>query len=174
MKEKITEADVVNHYFPLVVNECKNSYKGLEIEDRITEGVVALIHAIRTYNTHFGCFEDYFLAQLKIIMKQKNKEAWAIRRMESIFSVDAPVRIHNESHTHLEFIRSIPYDDTIIDVEIFLARLSSLERKVIYLLINGDDLKKISDELSLSSEQAGFIMEQLQSRAKHYLDVDLT
>ncbi|MNC07280.1 RNA polymerase sigma-H factor [compost metagenome] len=172
MKEKITEADVVKHYIPLVVRECKNSYKGLEAEDRITEGMVALIHAIRTYSTQFGCFEDYLLTQLKIIMNQKNKEAWAVKRIESIFSLDAPVRTHNESHTHLEFIRSIPYDDTTIDVDIFMGKLSSLESRVTQLLINGNDLKKISDELRLSSGQVESIMEQLQSRAKQYLDVD--
>lgn len=172
MKEKITEADVVDHYFPLVVRECKNSYKGLEAEDRITEGMVALIHAIRTYSAQYGCFEDYLLAQLKIIMNQKNKEAWSIRRMESIFSLDAPVRTYNASHTHLEFIRAIPYDDTIIDVEIFLARLSYLERRVIHLLINGNNLKKTSDALGLSSGQVESIVEQLQCRVKYYLDVD--
>lgn len=173
MKEKITEVDVVNYYFPLVVRECENSYKGLEAEDKITEGMVALIHAIRTYSTQFGCFEEYLLAQFKIIMNQKNKEAWAIRRMESIFSLDAPVRTHNASHTHLEFIRSIPYDDTIIDVEIFLAGLSSVERQVIHLLINGNNLKRTSDEMGLSSGEVESIVEQLQSRAKQYLDVDL-
>lgn len=51
---RITEADVVKHYFPLVIRECKNSYKGLEAEDRITEGVLALIHAIRTYRIEYG------------------------------------------------------------------------------------------------------------------------
>lgn len=169
---KITEADVVKHYFSLIIQKCKNSYKGLEAEDRIIEGVLALIHAIRTYNTKYGYFEEYFLLQLKIIMEQKNKEAWAIKKLESIFSLDAPVLTHNESSTRLEFIKSIPYDDTIIDVDCFIEGLSPTERQVVLLLINDRDLFEISDELMLSLGQVQSVIKQLQSKAINYLDVD--
>lgn len=169
---KITEADVVKYYFPLVIQECKNSYKGLEAEDRITEGVLALIHAIRTYKTEYGYFEDYFLIQLKIIMKQKNKEAWAMKKLESIFSLDAPVLTHNESSIRLDFIKSIPHDDTIIDVNCFIEGLSPTERQVVLLLINGQDLFEISNKLRLSLRQVQSVLKQLQSKAINYLDVD--
>lgn len=71
--EKITEDDVVRHYISLVTQECKDSYKGLELEDRIAEGALALIHAIRTYKVQYGCFEEYMLLQLKFIMRDKIK-----------------------------------------------------------------------------------------------------
>ncbi|MGW9530242.1 RNA polymerase subunit sigma-70 [Paenibacillus terrae] len=169
---KITEADVVKHYIPLVIQECKNSYKGLEAEDRITEGVLALIHAIRTYRTIYGCFEDYFFLQLKIIMEQKNKEAWTIKKLESIFSLDAPVLTHNESSTRLCFIKSIPHDDTIIDVNCFIEGLSQTERQVVLLLINDRDQFEISNELKLSLRQVQSVVKQLQSKAIDYLEVD--
>ncbi|GIP24371.1 RNA polymerase subunit sigma-70 [Paenibacillus sp. J22TS3] len=170
--EKVTEADVVKHYFPLIIQECKNSYKGLEKEDRITEGVLALIYAIRTYRTKYGCFEDYFLLQLKIIMKQKNKEAWAIKRLESIFSLDSPAFAHNDSPTHIDFVRSIPHDETTLDVDWFIESLSSTERQVVLLLINDRDLLGISNKLSLSLNQVQSVVKRLQIKAIDYLDAD--
>ncbi|MNT37349.1 RNA polymerase factor sigma-70 [compost metagenome] len=169
---KVTETDVVKHYFPLVIQECKNSYKGLEEEDRITEGVLALIYAIRTYRTKYGCFEDYFLLQLKIIMKQKNKEAWALKKLESIFSLNAPVLRRNDSSTRLDFVRSIPQDDTILDVDCFIESLSSTERQVALLLINERDLLGISNKLSLSLKQIQSVVKQLQIKVTDYLAVD--
>ncbi|MNV37889.1 RNA polymerase factor sigma-70 [compost metagenome] len=169
---KITEADVVKQYFSLVIQECKNSYKGMEEEDRITEGVLALIYAIRTYKTKYGCFEDYFLLQLKIIMKQKNKEAWAIKKLESICSLDAPILAHNDSSTRLDFVRSIPHDDTIIDVHCFIEDLSPIEKQVVLLLIKDRDLLGISNELSLSLMQVQSVVNQLQGKVIDYLNVD--
>ncbi|GGF67006.1 hypothetical protein GCM10010912_09990 [Paenibacillus albidus] len=170
---KITVADIVKHYFPLVIQQCKNSYKGLEVEDRIEEGLLALIHAIRTYRVQYGCFEEYFLLQFKLIMKQRNKEAWATKRLESFFSLDAPMLGSNESSSHLEFISSVPHDDTIIDVNLFMERLTSTERKIVSLLINNQDLLAISCELGLSVEQVQPLIKQLQRKAIEYLDVDI-
>ena len=70
----ITEEDVVNSYLPLVVQTCKGSYKGMELEDRLMEGKIALLHAIRTYKTQYGCFEEYMSQQLRAIMKQKTRK----------------------------------------------------------------------------------------------------
>lgn len=47
----ITEGDVVEAYFPHVLQICKNAYKGIELEDRLMEGRIAVLHAIRTYKT---------------------------------------------------------------------------------------------------------------------------
>lgn len=81
----ITEEDVVKSYLPDVIQMCKNSYKGMELEDRLMEGKIALLHAIGTYKTQYGCFEDYMFQRLSVIMKQKNKEAWAVKKLESFF-----------------------------------------------------------------------------------------
>lgn len=98
-------------------------------------------------------------------MSQKNKEAWAIKKLESIFSLDAPMLTRNESFTHLEFIKGIPHDDTIIDVEFFMEGLLSLEKEVVHFLFNGQDLFTISDELRLSLGQVESVVKQLQSKA---------
>jgi RNA polymerase sporulation-specific sigma factor len=105
-------------------------------------------------------------------MEQKNKEAWTIKKLESIFSLDAPVLTHNESSTRLDFIKSIPHDDTIIDVNCFIEGLSQTERQVVLLLINDRDQFEISNELKLSLRQVQSVVKQLQSKAIDYLEVD--
>ncbi|MDF9407769.1 hypothetical protein L7E55_05250 [Pelotomaculum isophthalicicum JI] len=55
---KITEEDVITYYLYLVLQECKNSYKGLELEDRISEGMSALLQAVRTYNMRIPVYPD--------------------------------------------------------------------------------------------------------------------
>lgn len=79
----------------------------------------------------------------------------------------------NESSTYLELIRSIPYDDTTIDVGLFMERLSPIERQIVLLLINDQDLFAISDELRLSLELVQSVVKQLQRKAMEYLDVDI-
>lgn len=68
---KVTEEDIVNYYIPLVVEECKNSYKGLEWEDRVAEGIESLIYAIRTYKTKYGRFEDHLVSQVRRMNEAK-------------------------------------------------------------------------------------------------------
>lgn len=168
---KITEADVVNHYFPVIVRECRNSYKGIELEDRIAEGVLALIHAIRTYSTKYGGFENYFLMQFRIIMGQKNKEAWAMKKAESNFSLDAP-SLYNESLTGLDFLKSFSDDVTIIDVRCFIEDLLPIEKQVLLLMLNRRELNEISNELRVSVKQIQPLITQLQEKATEYWIID--
>ncbi|GAB7058087.1 hypothetical protein JCM16163A_48360 [Paenibacillus sp. YK5] len=166
---KITEDDVVKHYISLVIQECKGSYKGLEPEDRIAEGTLALIHAIRTYRIQYGCFEEYMLLQLRLIMKQKNKEAWAAKKLESIFSLDAPLVTHNASSTLSDFLRSVPHDDTIFDVHCFIKNLSPIEKQVVLLLLEDRDVFKVSNELRISLPQVQSIVKRIQSKFMIYV-----
>ncbi len=169
---KITEADVVNHYFPVIVQECRNSYKGIEHEDRIAEGVLALIHAIRTYSTKYGGFEKYFIMQFKIIMGRKNKEAWAMKKAESHFSLDASSH-YNESGPGLDFFKSFSddatiVDATIVDVNYFIEGLPSTEKQILLLLLNGGELDEISNELRIPVQQIQSLITQLQKKATEY------
>lgn len=41
---KTTEEDVILFWWPLILQECKKAYKGLEPEDRISEGALALLY----------------------------------------------------------------------------------------------------------------------------------
>ena len=86
---------MITYFQPLVLQECKNSYKGLEPEDRIEEGNIALLYAIRTYKIHYGYFRDYAVNQIRKIMKQKNANAWAEKKPNSRASLDAP--LHNNA-----------------------------------------------------------------------------
>lgn len=168
---KITEADVVNHYFPVIVQKCRNSYKGLEHEDRIAEGVLALIHAIRTYSTKYGGFEKYFIMQFEIIMGRKNKEAWAMKKAESHFSLDASSH-YNESGPGLDFFKSFSDDATMVDVNYFIEGLPTAEKQVILLLLNGRELDEISNELRIPAKQIQSLITQLQKKATEYWTKD--
>lgn len=159
---KITEGDVVAYYISLVAQECKSAYKGMELEDRIAEGTFAIVHAIRTYKTHYGSFEEYMLSQVRLFLRQKNKEAWAVKKMESIFSLDAPLFANDVSPTWHDFLKVTPYDDTIHDVNCFIDQLSPIEKQVISLLMDDRDFKKIANKLGISMRQVQHVVKNLQ------------
>jgi hypothetical protein len=165
---KVTEADVISYYSAYVLQECQNSYKGMEIEDRIAEGTLAVLYAIRTYKKHFGAFEDYLASQLTIIMKNKNKEAWTIKKLESIFSLDAPLTSNSDSSVFLNFVKSLPHDETILDVNSFLSTLSPIEKQVVAQLLDGKELKELSSELALPNLQVEIIIKDLQRKIRSY------
>ncbi|MEY9095101.1 RNA polymerase subunit sigma-70 [Paenibacillus sp. RC84] len=169
--EKITEDDVVRHYISLVTQECKDSYKGLELEDRIAEGALALIHAIRTYKVQYGCFEEYMLLQLKFIMRDKNKEAWKARKLESLLSLDAPLFNNNTTFSALSnFLGSNSHDETVFEVNYFIENLSIIEKRVVLHLIEDRDLIKISRHLGVSVSQIQHIIENIQNKVELYMN----
>ncbi len=167
----ITEEDVVKSYMPHVIQECKNSYKGLELEDRLMEGRLALIHAIRTYKTQYGCFEEYMLLQLRIIMKQKNKEAWAVKKLESLFSLDAMLVTDDGTLVLSHCIGATPQDDTIFDVKCFIEGLSLKERRVLIHLMDGYNITILSNILELSVHEIQSVIERLQNKAVAYYGI---
>ena len=74
IQKKLNQAnteDMLDFYMPFILQECKNAYKGLEWEERVEVGKEALLYSIHTYNSRSERFPDYFLAQLKRILKQK-------------------------------------------------------------------------------------------------------
>jgi|GEM_PF-3985890 DNA-directed RNA polymerase specialized sigma subunit, sigma24 homolog len=166
---KITERDVVVYYTSLVVRECKAAYKGLELEDRIAEGTLAIIHAIRTYKTHYGSFEKYMLSQVRLILKQKNKEAWAMKKLESIFSLDAPLNAHSVSSALNDLIKASPYDDTILDVNSFIDQLPPIERQVILLMLEDHTINEAAAKLGIPMPQMQHVLESLQAQYRTYL-----
>ncbi|QAY67293.1 RNA polymerase subunit sigma-70 [Paenibacillus protaetiae] len=167
--QKITEQDVVIYYTSLVTQECKAAYKGLELEDRIAEGTFAIIHAIRTYRTHHGSFKEYMLSQVKLILKQKNKEAWAMRKPESIISLDAPLTPHSVSATLNDVLRADPYDDTLFDVNCFTDQLSRMEKQVISLMLEDRNINKVATRLGIPILQVQDVLESIQSKYRAYL-----
>jgi len=164
----ITEEDVVNSYLPRVVQICKNSYKGMELEDRLMEGEIALLHAIRTYKTHYGCFEEYMFQQLRAIMKQKNKEAWAVRKLESLFSLDAGLATNDCTFALSQYIGTPLLDDTIFDVDCFIEGLSAIERDIVIHLMDGHDISILSNNLKFSVDEIQSVIEGLQNKAEAY------
>jgi hypothetical protein len=168
---KVTEEDIINYYMPLVLQECKNSYKGLEWEDRLAEGGVSLIYAIRTYKTKYGEFEDYFVVQLRRIMTEKNKEAWAMKKMESHYSLDASFIKGKENYSLSNLIGGTSHDETLLDVKNFRDGLSSIEKSVIDLLTNN---YTTGIDLSIESlHQVQTIIDCLKDKVSAYFIRDI-
>lgn len=169
---KITEEDVIKFYMLHVAQICKNSYKGMEFEDRLMEAKIVILHAIRTYKTQYGCFEKYMLQQLSVIMDGKNKEAWAQRRLESIFSLDAIRLAEDGAGTYIlsQCIGATLLDDTIFDVKRFMAGLPTLERDILFYLMEGYRISKLSNIFELSINEIQTIIEVLQDKASHYFE----
>ncbi|MNW51345.1 hypothetical protein D3C74_288290 [compost metagenome] len=164
----ITEEDVVKSYLPHLIQVCRNSYKGMELEDRLMEGKIALLHSIRTYKTQYGGFEEYMLQQLTVIMEQKNKEAWAMRRLESLFSLDAGPGIDDVTFALSRYVGTPPLDDTIFDVKCFIEGLPSIERQTLIHLMEGYSISTLSSILKLSVYEIHSVIERLQNKAVAY------
>ncbi|WP_334074101.1 RNA polymerase subunit sigma-70 [Paenibacillus sp. A14] len=165
---QITEEDVLNSYMTLVLQECQNSFKGIELEDRIVESSLALLYAIRTYKTYYGSFEEYMLLQLRELMKQKNKEAWAVKRIESRISLDAPPIATDRSLKLQDCISAIPQDETLFDVKCFIESLSSIEQRAVLLLMDNQGISAVSNQLGLSKLQIQSVVEDLRNKAAAY------
>jgi hypothetical protein len=96
---KTTEEDVLLSWWPIILQECQNSFKGLEPEDRLSEGAIAFLFAVRTYRIEYGSFRDYAINQLRRIMKQQNRKAWAERGPGLSVALDAPLRNYAASES---------------------------------------------------------------------------
>lgn len=168
----ITEEDVVKSYLPHVVQTCKNSYKGIELEDRLMEGRIALLHAIRTYQMKYGCFEEYMLQQLRLIMKQKNKEAWAVKKIESLFSLDAGLVTDDGTYALSHCLGSTSLDDTIFDVKCFIEGLSIIEREILIHLMEGYSIATLSNKLEFPVYEIHSEIKQLQNKALAYFGIE--
>ncbi len=138
------------HYIPLLLQECKNSYRGLEWEDRIAEAGIAFIYAVRTYRTSYGPFPEYMISQLRRILKQKNSEAWFVKKCDSLLSLDAPLHEGDNDFSLISCISSSLTDESTIDVKCFINSLSSTEKNIIKLLIDEYDISTIADILNQS------------------------
>lgn len=169
---KIIEEDVFNFYMPLVLHECKNSYRGLEWEDRVEEGGVALIYAIRTYRICNGPFLEYMLAQLRRIIKQKNSEAWAAKSLDSQISLDAPLIAGKNDFTLAACIKTPLPDDSVLDVKCFMNSLSRIERKILRLRMGDFSVYTISIILGMPLPQVQSIVESLKNKVADYYGND--
>lgn len=161
---------MIIYFQPLVLHECKNSYKGLELEDRIEEGNIALLYAIRTYKIHYGYFSEYAVNQIRKIMKQKNANAWAEKKLNSRASLDAPLRNNagNEKFTLADYIGQETIDDTLPDVKCFMGSLSVIEQRILRLRMEGHSLQSAATTIAISLESVKRILQTIESKHVSY------
>jgi RNA polymerase sporulation-specific sigma factor len=169
---KLTEKDIYIHYMPLVLQECKNSYKGLEWEDRIAEAGAALIYAIRTYRTSYGSFPEYMISQLKRILQQKNSEAWSVKKLDSRFSLDAPLYEGDNTFTLISCITSNLTDESALDVKCFLNSLTLTEKNIIKLLVDDYNIATIANILNQSLSQIQSTLNCIKNKYTGYFRDD--
>lgn len=166
---KVTEEDVVRAYMPIILQKCKGTYTGLEFEDRLSEGYLALIYAMRTYKIDYGYFENYFNNQFRRIMKQQNAKAWVNRRQESRVSLNAPVSSHaNKNYIFAAFIGRSITDDSEFDIHQFINTLSSDEQKIISMRMIGYSINRISLVLKISPYSVNRIITMIQTKYLNY------
>lgn len=148
----VTEEDIVSYYRFLVIEECQNGYKGLEPDNRLAEGMAALFHSVRTYNTRYGPFKDYALIQIRNFLKQKNTQAWAEKRLSFCFSLDAPLKNKGENNhfTLKDCLTNESIDLSAIDTKLFISSLNPQEQKVIWMRMHGYSLQHISNAMTIS------------------------
>ncbi|MEK8127690.1 RNA polymerase subunit sigma-70 [Paenibacillus filicis] len=158
---KVTEDDVLQYYLPLVQRECKHAYKGLDWEDRVAEGNLALLHAIRTYRTKHGYFKEYAASEIRRIMQAQNGKAWSSRRLDSRFSLDAFSGISTG-------IGAAYLDDSIVDVTWFMESLAEMDKIVVCMLMEGMSIDSISDKLVISQSQVQGVIEDLKQKLLEY------
>lgn len=173
---KITEDEVLQFYRPLVLQECKNSYKGLEWEDRISEGNLALLHAIRTYRIKNGCFKEYAAAEIRRIMQHQNTKAWSAKRLDSRFSLDASLDTYNNangrSFSPTTCLGATYLDDSILNVNCFIESLPLIEKIVIRMCMDGLNVVGISNELVISLSQVQSIIDSIKQKITTYYSND--
>lgn len=132
------------------------------------EGRIALLHAIRTYKKQYGDFEEYMTQQISVMMKQKNKEAWAVRKLESLFSLDAGLVTDVGTFALSRCMETTPLDDTIFDVKCFIDGLSSIEKHTLIHLMEGYSISALLNILKLSVSEIQSVIERLQNKAEAY------
>lgn len=166
--KKATENDVFKLFWPVAIRECKNLYKGLEWEDRVEEAGIALLYCIRTYKTRYGNFKSYLLMQLPIIMKQKNTEAWGIKRLEANLSLDAPLFWGGNSFSLSSCVGASFEADSALEFQNFLSQLSPTEKRVAQFLAEGLSTRKIAKEIGLPQGRMQAIISALKHKAEDY------
>lgn len=167
---KITEEYVILFWRHLVLQECKNSYKGLEPEDRTSEGNLALLHAVRTYRRYYGGFPEYAVSQMRRIMKQQNTKAWAEKKSNARVSLDAPLGYYNkgEKNTFANCIGQRAIDHTSVEVDDFVSRLSAQEQKIIKMRMDGHSCQSISNILVISPHKILHIVDDIKKKYQIY------
>ncbi len=171
---RITEEDVIAFYWPLILQECKNSYKGLELEDRISVGAAALLQAVRTYKISYGSFKDYGLMQMRRIMKEQNTKAWAGKKIDSMLSLNTPLinKTGNKNYTFAECINLDNIDYTKLDVKHFIYSLPAKEKSIVLMRWYGLSLKSISNKLKISTYNLNRILTSIGVKLTTYYEND--
>lgn len=166
MIAKISEEDVFDFYFPAIVQECQNMWRGLESEDRIQEGAIALLYAIRTYRPCYGPYQDFLKDRLQKYMEKQNSKSWAEMRLKSPLSMDAPL-IADEDRNGFTLSLCLGengIDESALDSERFFCSLTRREQLIVQMLLSGYAIKNIADKLSTSTYRINCVVRGLQKK----------
>ena len=176
------------------VDELLNRYKGLvrkharalfliggDNDDLIQEGVIALYKAINTYDIsdRAGSFAPYASTCISNHLYNVIKGANRLKNapLNQSISLDAPISNSSESDDARTLADMLPPDplsdpaQILIDREnvtriedLIEERLSSLEKNVVMLYIDGNSLSKISDRLGKSPKSVDNALQRAKKK----------
>ena len=175
-----------NKYLPLIQTKAKKMYKycsnkGLEINDLIQEGMIALNHAIETFD---DTKDTTFYTYAKTCIERRIiSEVIATRRLKhKILNESVSLEIANEKgeEVNIENLlgdNSYNPEQIIIDCEInkefieqIKAMLTDYEEQVFDLKINNFSYKEIAEILERSPKAVDNAIQRIRIKIREYLN----
>ncbi len=175
-----------NKYLPLIQTTAKKMYKycsnkGLEINDLIQEGMIALNHAIETFD---DTKDTTFYTYAKTCIERRIiSEVIATRRLKhKILNESVSLEIANEKgeEVNIENLlgdNSYNPEQIIIDCEInkefieqIKAMLTDYEEQVFDLKINNFSYKEIAEILERSPKAVDNAIQRIRIKIREYLN----
>lgn len=137
---------------------------GLEPEDAVQEGIIALFRALQTYQPGRGAsFETY--AQRCIVHAMEDARRKAARKKNEPLNHSLPLEQHSASGANPEEI-AIRNEEYRIAMHKIHTRLSDFEKEVLLLFLEGNSYEAIAQKLSRSSKAVDNAMVRIRQKLK--------
>ena len=138
---------------------CKNRWTDIPPEDRLSEAMLHLLYALRTYPTDSQQFLAMFERTLERHMKEQCK---AYRGQLETHYVSFDVHYADTAEDLYNCFPSPQSDETRVEVDLFLASLTTIERNMI------DDLFRCKDkERKDVAAKYGYTRKDMESALKN-------
>ncbi len=165
-------AVLVSRYMKLVRAKAKNCWiQGYETEDIVQEGLIGLLNAIEKYDTDSDCSLYTYAStcidnRIRKAMQYANTDKCkTIDHSISIDDLPTEEKLNDSSATPEEIVIARENLDAVkAGVH---ALLSDLERDVLFLYLDGDDYKQISQQLGISAKAVDNALQRVRRKLKN-------
>ena len=164
-------AVLISRYIGLVRKKARSyDIRAYDSEDVVQEGMIGLMNAIRKYDADSGCGFSTFA---NICIDSRIRNAMQYTNTDKFKSLDRSVSIDELSASEKLDDRSATPEDIVIAKEKLDAvkacvdtLLSDLEREVLFLYLDGDDYKQISQKLGIPAKAADNALQRVRRKLK--------